>query len=125
MSIDFNSWLAQGGGLVRTQTAIRASIQRARTLDKETDIVLTREDTKLPPQSVRIEYGGMVSEVDSDAGSTGLRKATIFGIQGHPELDDTDIQVWDTFVMDGAEFTVRHVNRQLIGQIQAHCEAVG
>lgn len=121
----FESWLSQGGGIARTQTGLRASVQRSRILDKESEISLLRNGTYLPPQSVRIEMD------DSDSTSMGeisggfTRGAVVFGIHGHPELDDTDIEEWDTFIFDNMEFTVNSVNRHLIGQVQANCTASG
>lgn len=122
--IDFNAWVAQPS-IVQSQWQQRAMVQWARILDKPFDIELLRENVKLPVQTIRIEYDDTFSELNSELGSAGFRRVILFGVRGHPEIDDFDVLAWDTFRMDEQEFTVRTVNRTLIGQIQAHCEAVG
>ena len=125
MSIDFNSWIGQNSGLISSQIPMRASIQWGRILDKQTDVVLLREGVALPVQTVRIEMENVDTESDSSIGQGYSRVAMIFGIHGHPQLDDTDIEEWDTFVYHDMEFTVTSVNRQLLGQIQASCRVSG
>lgn len=125
MGVNFGKWLGSQASLVATQYQNRAIIQQARIVDKVTDVALTRSGVKLAPQTVRVELDNTASPVESAAGTGSARKVTIFGIRGHPELDDTDIEAGDAFVMDDVQFTVISVNRQIIGQVQATCEAVG
>lgn len=125
MPIDFNQWLGGGASVVKAQIPLRAIIQMSRILDKDVDVEFFRSGAKLPPQTVRIEFDDPSASIDSDTGMSFSRKGTIFGIHGHPELDDTDIDEWDTFTMDDREFTVTNVNRLLTGQVQANFEAVG
>ena len=125
MSIDFGSWLKGNGSIIASQHQIRAQIQQARIEDKATAVSFLRDGVFLPDQMVRVEYDDAVTDQSSELGTAGLRRVTLFGTKGHPEIDDLDVRAWDTFRMDEIEFTVKHVNRTLIGQIQAHCEAVG
>lgn len=124
--IDFGAWLAGNGSVVKPQIPLRAQIQWLRILDKEVDIILTRHGVDLAPQTVRVEIEDNSSNVGGggDESFAYSVQATVFGIHGHPTLDDTDIKVWDTFRFNDMEFTVQVVNRQMHGQIQAYCEAV-
>lgn len=111
---------------VASQHQFRARVQWARILDKATDIQLLRKETRLDPQTVRVEFNDTVpSDSGGGSGEAWYKRGVIFGVKGHPDIDDFDVEVWDTFVMDGREFTVMFVNRNLIGQIQADFEAVG
>lgn len=125
MSIDFGGWLAGGGSLVATQIPLRAQIQWARIQDKASDVSFKRNGVDLEPQTVRIELHNTVTDATDMSGVSTFRDAIVFGIHGHPELDDTDVEVWDTFVMNDVEFTIVNVNRHLLGQVQAYAEAVG
>lgn len=125
MSIDFGGWLAGGGSLVATQIPLRAQIQWARIQDKASDVSFKRNGVDLAPQTVRIELHNTVTDATDMSGVSTFRDAIVFGIHGHPELDDTDVEVWDTFVMNDVEFTIVNVNRHLLGQVQAYAEAVG
>lgn len=119
------SWLGQNGGLVQSLIPIRAEVQWSRILDRPTDVQFKRFGRTLEPQTVRIELDDTTSELNSsEMGMGAQRKGIIFGIHGHPTLDDTDIKEWDTFVMDDVEYTITFVNRHLDGQIQANFEAV-
>lgn len=124
MSIDFSGYLSGGLSIIAGQGGLRAQVQRARILDKETEIELKRGDTHLASQSFRVEFDNSYSEMDGASGDGFARRLTIFGIQSHSTLVDSDIRVWDTFTLDDMEFTVTSVNKQIIGQIQAHAEAV-
>lgn len=124
MPVDFGKYMSKRPSWVASQFALRAQIQQARVLDKETDIELQRSGTWLPIQTVRVEFDSTYNEVDGASGSGSSRKVTLFGVRGHPEIDDFDVRPWDTFTMDDMEFTIISVNKQIIGQIQAHAEAV-
>lgn len=125
MPIDFIQWLSGGGSIVQSQWQLRAQIQASRINDKPVDVSLIRNGVKLDPQTIRIEFDNNAGEANSEFGSAAMRRVILFGVKGHPELDDFNVAVWDTFTMDEQEFTVRTVNKTLIGQIQAHAEAVG
>lgn len=124
MPIDFGKYLA-GGIRPSSQYQLRAQVQQSRVEDKMTAVSFLRDGVSLAEQLVRVEYDDLVSTQSSDLGMTGSRKVTLFATKGHPEIDDLDVRVWDTFRMDEVEYTVYHVNRTLIGQVQVHCEAVG
>jgi hypothetical protein len=125
MSIDFGAWLSRSSEWVPSQIALRAQVQWARILDKQFDLTLQRNGVALEPQTVRVELDNAVTEEIGESGNSSMRRAMVFGIHGHPDLDDTDIKVWDVFVMDDMEYTVVTVNRLAHGQVQAYCEAVG
>jgi len=125
MSISLGSWLAGTGSLPASQFSLRAEIQWSRILDKQTDIELYRNEAFLPTQTVRIEFDDYFMNAVDDSGNSTSRKAVVFGVRGHPTIDDLDIELWDTFILEDKEYTVVSVNKQLIGQIQAYCEAVG
>lgn len=124
MPIDFGKYLA-GGIRPSSQFQLRAQVQHSRTLDKMIAVSFLRDGINLPEQLVRLEYNNTLSMQESDLGTASDRKVTLFAAKGHPDVDDLDVRVWDTFRMDEVEFTVYHVNRTLIGQIQVHAEAVG
>lgn len=123
--MSFASWLGQSGGLVLTQTELRAEIEWARIQDNATDVQFIRFGRILDPQTVRIELDDTVIELNaSDMGMGTQRKGIIFGIRGHPTLPALDIAETDVFVMDGIEYTVTFVNRHITGHVQASFEAV-
>lgn len=124
MTFDFGGWLGGNGSIVQAQYPLRAQLAYRRITDKPFDIILRRGSTRLDPQEVRIEFEQAMLNVDSELGKSALRRGTILGVRGHPEIDDLDIHEWDTFSMDDMEFTVTFVNRTLIGEIQADFEAV-
>jgi hypothetical protein len=124
-AIRFGGWVAGSYLRPNSQLSLRAEIQQSHILDKPTDVELLREGVPLPPQTVRIEPDNSSQDANSDLGDSRLRKVQIFGIQGHPELDDTDIEMWDTFRYKDAEYTVLNINREGIGLVIAYCEAVG
>lgn len=112
--------------LVQSQWGIRAQIQWSRILDKPTDVSLRRGTTTLDPQTVRLEPDDTFPIDSNDSsGVSAVRRFIMFGVRGHPTIDDLDVDAWDTFVMEEQEYTVIAVNRSLIGQIQARVEAVG
>lgn len=124
--LDFGAWLSEGASRwVPTQVALRAQVEWSRIQDKGTDIQLLRSGVLLDPQTVRIEYDDTYSNAVSELGNSTLRRVMVFGIHGHPDYDDTDIKVWDTFIENDLEYTVVSVNRHMHGVVQAYCEAVG
>lgn len=125
MPLEFGKYMSNRPSWVASQFALRAQIEQARIQDKEVDVQLYRGSADLPVQTVRVEFDSTYNQIDGASGSGSARKVTLFGVRGHPEIDDFDVKVWDTFTMDDMEFTVVSVNRQIIGQIQAHAEAVG
>ena len=125
MTINFGNWMHRAGEWVPGQVSLRAQIQWARILDKQFDIEFIRGGVKMAPQTVRVELHDSITNEVGVSGDSTMRKAIVFGIHGHPEFDDTDVKVWDVFVMDDMEYTVVTVNRLAHGQVQAYCEAVG
>ena len=125
MTFPFGAILGKGG-FPTNQFALRAQVQWARIQDKSTDIILRRNGVDLPIQTVRLEQDDTYpQDAMDDSGKSWVRRFVMFGVRGHPDIDDLDVDAWDTFVMEDQEFTVVSVNRSLIGQIQAVVEAVG
>jgi hypothetical protein len=128
VGIDFGSLVGGATSIVASSATIRAQIEWARIQDKPTDIEIQREnvDGWLPTQTVRIEYDSSKPSDASDAsGISAFKGMYVFGVRGHPTVPDLDIDGGDIFVLDDQEYTVISVNKRIIGQIQAYCEAVG
>lgn len=129
MSLNFGSLIANAASRFSpTQWSLKAQVEWARILEKPVDVQFTREgsDTPLDPQTVRLEMDGRLpSQIDDDSGISSESRLTIFGVRGHPDIDDLDVKIWDTFVYEDVEYTVLTVNRVIVGQIQAYCAAVG
>lgn len=125
MPLDFATWIGDVPSLVLTQIPARAAVQWARIQDKPTDVVfMTGSGMKLAPQTVRIEFDDPAVDAESVAGLGATRGVTIFGIRGHPELDDTNIKKGYRFNFEGKQYTV--LDPLLThGQVQARCESVG
>lgn len=123
MPLTYASWLAGKGSIVQAQIPKRAAIQWARIQDKPTDVVfMTTTGVKLEPQTVRIEWDDPATEAESAAGMGVVRKGTIFGIRGHPDLDDTDIHKGFRFNLENKKYIV--LDPLLThGQVQARFEA--
>ena len=51
----------------------------------------------------------------------GVIEVTLFGVQGHATVADTDIRTGDRFVLDNTEYEVSHVVKTT-GEVQAHAE---
>lgn len=123
--INFGALLAGASSYIEARRPLMAQVQQAVILMKQTDIALERGGIFLDPQTVRLEFEDTYSQANSEVGSGVLRRGTLHGIHGHPDLDDTDVKVWDTFRFDDMEFTVVFVNRLNEGQVQADFEAIG
>lgn len=122
----FGGWLQNGSSAwLQSQWALRAEVQQGVILMKQVDVALKRNGTVLDPQTVRLEFEDTFSQANSEVGSAVLRRGTLHGIHGHPELDDTDVEVWDTFSYQNMEFTIVFVNRLNEGQVQAEFEVIG
>ena len=124
--IDFGAMLGGATSIVASTATLRAQIQWARIQDKPTDVDILREGVWLPTQTVRIEYDSSKPSDASDAsGISAFKGMYVFGVRGHPTVPDLDIDGGDIFVLDDQEYTIISVNKRIIGQIQAYCEAVG
>lgn len=121
---NFGAWLSGPSNFIQPQYPLYAQITWAQIQDKPVDIELFRNGATIEPQTVRVEFENTFINADSEIGTGSLRRGTIHGVRGHPDIDDLDIDAWDTFVMDEVEFTVVFVNKTLPGEIQADFEAV-
>lgn len=112
-------WYGGGGRTRVAVTGQRAAKAWLRILDRPYALTLYRASVALDEQTVRLEYdSNQASESMGEAGKVGRRGLIIFGIVGHPTLDDTDIERGDRFVYGGDTFEVEAV-LTLDGQIQA------
>ena len=104
----------------------RAQDAWTRINDKPSSISLLRDDTLpyLAAQTVRIEYSIARREVSGAGANTSVRAVTVFGIQGHATVADSDIERNDKFELDGDLYSVVNVNKTLIGEVQALCEVL-
>ena len=103
-----------------------SAAQRARDAwrrinDKPSEISILRNDTPpyLAAQTVRIEYSIAEREVSGAGATTSVRGVTVFGVQGHATVPDTDIERGDKFAFAGERYQVRSVDKTLVGEIQA------
>lgn len=132
MPLTFAQWFGNQPSLVATQFQTRAAIQWARIQDKATDVEFVKPSTLskdtppgtkpagivLPTQTVRIEFDSRASIARGVAGSSPVLQATIFGIRGHPDIDDTDMDEGYTFEYEGDSFRIIDIIR-VIGGVQA------
>lgn len=131
MGVNFGDYLLGNGSVVATQYQTRAAIQWARIQDKPVDVEFVKPgtlsknappgtkpvDIVLPTQTVRVEFDNRPSIAEGQAGIAPILRATIFGIHGHPEIDDTDIEEGYTFTWEGDSFRIVDVIR-VIGGVQ-------
>lgn len=101
----------------------RAADAWRRISDKPTSITLVRDDVAQAAQTVRIEYSVAFKEPSGGAGQLAVGTATVFGINDHATLADTDLQRNDQFLVDDTIYVVQQVVK-LPGEVQARCEAV-
>lgn len=75
--------------------------------------------------TVRIEFDGRQSDVDSDAGHAATLRCTVFGVRDHPDdaVADTVIDEGDVFQLNGNRFKVERVIYPP-GEKQAFCVTV-
>lgn len=102
-------------------TEVRAALAWQRILDNPTSITLHRLGT---PQTVRIEYHAVRGrEGDAATGSVAQQAVTVFGVQGHRTVTDTDIRRGDRFVLNDEEYDVVLVT-SYPGEVQAVAERI-
>lgn len=117
---DFQAWKRGGKAISGSPRAVDAW---RRIQDKPTQIIIVRDlGGALAEQTVRVEWSGEVRDVMGQVGTVGERQITVFGVQGHPTVPDTDIRRGDQFALDGVQYKVVDVLVTL-GEIQARVEA--
>jgi len=101
--------------------AERAARAWARIQDKKTDIVIIRDGTELPEQSVRLEYDNAGRIVQTVIGGKSKQGLTVFGVLNHPDssISDTDVIENDRFIVGNKEYKIISILVQL-GEIQAY-----
>lgn len=128
MSLDFGSWLSTSSDFAPSASD-RAVAAWSRIQDKPTSITITRKDTDLSAQTVRVEYstGGTEQKSEGGVGTSAERSVIIFGIKDHPTEDDTDIRRGDAFSVEVS--TGQYVYYRVIdvvhtlGEVQARAVA--
>jgi hypothetical protein len=92
--------------------------------DVPADIVLVRSGVALNSQTVRIEISNTHRQVEGESTvQSGRQEAVIFGVRGHPDVEDTDIRANDRFAHNGIQYRVIAIVTQP-GEVQARCEAL-
>lgn len=119
---NFSAWLIDLTPMLSASD--RAVLAWRRINDKPSSIVVKRDGTVLPPQTVRLEYSESEHHSIGEAGGVSVvRKVIVFGIANHPTLPDTDLQYGDRFAVDGVVFHVQMVMPTL-GELQATAEGM-
>ena len=119
---NFSAWLSSHSPIVSASD--RAVLAWRRINDKPTSIVVNRDGSVLPPQTVRLEYSEAERSSIGEAGVVSMiRKIIVFGVVNHPSVADTDLRYGDRFAFGGVVFHVQMVMPTL-GEIQATAEAM-
>ena len=122
MGVDFSLWLSDTAAIPASG---RAAAAWARINDKPTSVTFRKPDgTDLDAQTVRLEYDSRVSESESPAGQTPVRKLIIFGVKDHDTVTDTDIGEGYRFNYQSDAYRVVDII-YTIGEVQAVAEAIG
>ena len=123
--LGFDEWMAGGNSpMSESNYAIRQwrLIQR-----KPVSITLTRGTATIAAQTVRVEFGNEERREPGASGALSVKRdVIIFGVKGHPtindvEVPDTDIRKADIFEYEGQKLKVVDVFPK-VGMIEAHCE---
>ena len=122
MGVDFALWLSDTAAIPASG---RAAAAWARINDKPTSVTFRKPDgTDLSAQTVRLEYDSRVSESETPAGQTPVRKLIIFGVKDHETVADTDIGEDYRFNYQSDAYRVVDII-YTIGEVQAVAEAIG
>lgn len=124
--VELSSWLSATPAAIRgSRATLRAVLAWRRIQDKPSEVSFTNADgDDLDAQTVRLEYDGTATTVQSIAGLAPVRRLIVFGIQGHPTQPDTDMAEGYTFFRDGDEYRIVDVIDTL-GERQGVAEATG
>jgi len=92
-------------------------------------ITVIRDGVAQDEQTVRIEITSVsANEPKTDSGQAARRSVTVFGIQGHATVADTDLQRGDRFkyLATGnlANYEIIAVDKVQVGQVQAVAEII-
>lgn len=121
MTPSLDNWLARSSPI---NEADRAAAAWSRIQDKPTSVIVLRNGVARTAQTVRIEYGNISNELQSNIGRNSVQDVIIFGIRNHATLPNTDIQRGDTINIHSARYEVESIIHTL-GEVQAQCRAVG
>ena len=117
----YDGWLGNRNYSINAERrAVRAW---ARIQDRPTSITVYRGSTAQTAQTVRIEYDSGAGQEIREAGQASIQKLIVFGVQDHPEEDDTDLQKDDRFTLADGNYRVVSVI-YVPGEIQAKAERI-
>lgn len=120
---NLNTWSMLDNSPIREED--RAAAAWRRIMDKPTVI----EIRDIGEQTVRIEYDDTAIEEDNAFGSSrtaGMQRGVLFGVRGHPVIEDTILRRQDRFGVENQGRTVTYEIVSVIytiGEIQAVFEA--
>lgn len=117
---DFTKWMSDSTEIDICARAVGAwnRIQR-----NAVSVVIVRDGTALDAQMVRIEADSTARPIASDAGRTGAIRRVVYGVRGHPTVDDTDLLRGDRFAYGGVQYEIVQVIA-VPGEVQGFAESV-
>jgi hypothetical protein len=99
----------------------RSVLAWRRIEDRATSVTILRGSVTLDAQTVRIEFDDSQSSGQSVVGAGGSAEQhslILFGVVGHPSVDDTDLERGDRFAQGTMVYEIKTV-KALPGEIQA------
>lgn len=124
---DYAAFYQSRGKAGNAVSAARRAADVARMIqDRPTSITLKRGATVLDGQTVLAtqERSGAAQDVRGEAGTAGIGRLMLLGVQNHATLDDFDVKRGDRFSYGGMSWHVAVVQQHVPGVIEAHCEGV-
>ena|SRR3989304_6974753 len=118
--MSLQDWLATSDHVI--DPALRAVLAWRRITASPYSVVVRRNGTPLAAQTVRIEYSPTAHVEDAEVSDPGTTMVTIFGVEDHPTVTDTNLQRGDRFTYLNTVYQVIVVNH-MPGEIQARAEA--
>lgn len=119
---DFDQWLILRGRR-SIPTIARAIMAWQRIQDRATTLTVYRDGAALADtQTVRIEFDSTSSD-RHEAGEASVRGIVLFGVKGHPDAADTNLQKGDRFALGSDQYEVKDVI-EVPGEVQARAERI-
>lgn len=125
---DLNQWMTRAEDLQPINVMDRAALAWRRIQRDPSTVIIIRDGVLLDSQTFRVESDN-IARTESGGSPLVARatlKVTLFGIQGHRTLTDSDILRSDRFELSNHPGAVFEVMSLLTppGEVQALCEAV-
>lgn len=119
--VNFGDWLGLNNSSAGEN---RYAIHQWKIIQRNPNsITLKRGTTTLAAQTVSIQPGNEEHQAEVNGVSVTVRDIVIFGVNGHPTVNDTDIKKGDQFAYLGRLYKVTDVIVNM-GSKQAWAEAV-